>query len=128
MNSIEISENEQLALRALIACLQLRFPGQLCDVLLYGSKARGDSTPDSDIDVLIILSEESEQIRHEILNIASQTSLEYDVLLSPHVIGEARFREKRDFTYYRNVARDAIQLTVSPAGLTLTPAPLILAG
>ncbi|HLF90728.1 MAG TPA: nucleotidyltransferase domain-containing protein [Anaerolineales bacterium] len=121
MTSTKLQDNEQLALQGLIETLQNRFSEQLRDVILYGSKARGDSTPDSDIDILIILSDENEQLRRDILTIASQFSLEYDVLISPHVIGETRFSQKRGFTYYRNVARDAIQLNITRGKLTLSP-------
>jgi len=43
------------ALRILVQLLQSRFDTQLYDVILFGSKARGEATSESDIDVLIIL-------------------------------------------------------------------------
>ena len=117
----KLQNNEQQALQGLIESLQQRFSDQLREVILYGSKARGDSTPDSDIDVLVILSQENEQMRREILTLAARFSLEYDVLLSPHVIGEIRFEQKRDFSYYRNVARDAIHLSIRRGKMMLEP-------
>ena len=57
-----LHDNEQQALLGLIVSLQQRLSDQLFEVILYGSKARGDSTPDSGIDALSILSQENEQI------------------------------------------------------------------
>ena len=37
------------------ACLFEVYHDRLCGVVLYGSEVRGDATPDSDIDVLVLL-------------------------------------------------------------------------
>jgi hypothetical protein len=63
--------------------------------ILFGSKARGDSTPDSDIDVLVILNEEEGQTRSQILTIASRISLNYDVLLNPIIVSEDRYQRQK---------------------------------
>ena len=39
------------------AALDERFGGRLHRVLLFGSVARGDDTPDSDLDVLVVLTD-----------------------------------------------------------------------
>ncbi len=57
---------------------------QLDKIILFGSQARGDATPDSDIDILIVLknsfnySQESERISILIADLC----LEYNVLIS----------------------------------------------
>jgi len=35
--------------------LLMLFPGQICQLVLYGSYARGEATPDSDVDVMVIV-------------------------------------------------------------------------
>ena len=60
--------NEQATLRALAAHLRAQFPDTLVQLLLYGSRARGDASPESDIDVLAVFSrrpgaEEEDSIR-----------------------------------------------------------------
>jgi len=84
---------------------------------LFGSKARGDSHPWSDIDILIIVSEEDWPLRQEINTLAARVSLQYDVLLGPRVIGQERWeRMKRHrFSLYRNVAAEGIPLTSASA-------------
>jgi predicted nucleotidyltransferase len=65
-----------------------------------GSKTRGDSKQDSDIDVLVILTHEDRELRREILKQAARFSLKYDVLLSPRVIGAERWEKMRGFSLY----------------------------
>ncbi len=117
----KLHRNERLGLQALVAELHQQFSNRVRQIVLYGSKARGDSTPDSDIDILIVLNEEDSQIRRQILTIASRMSLEYDVLLNPVIVSTARFKRQRGFTFYQNAARDAIQLTLQQGQLTLAP-------
>ena len=50
---------EQNAVQALLLSLQEHLGGQFVQAFLFGSKARGDSHPGSDIDILITVQEES---------------------------------------------------------------------
>ena len=63
---------------------------QLNQTLLFGSKARKEDDSDSDIDTLIIVNEESWQLRSTINKIGSHISLEYNVLIGPIVISQDR--------------------------------------
>ena len=82
---------------------------------------RGDSQTESDIDVLVILAEEDRQLRREILRQAARFSLEYDVLLSPRVIGAERWAQLRGFSLYQNVQREAASLGIVDDELALEP-------
>ncbi len=57
---------------------------ELDSVLLYGSQARGDARPDSDIDVLIVMRGpfDPADVRRRTAFIASRLSLEYDTVIS----------------------------------------------
>ena len=104
---------ESQAVRIFVDRLFELFPEHILQVALFGSKARGDSGPWSDIDILIVVKEESWAIRGKISTIAARASLEYDVLLGPRVIGKARWdRMKQDgFSLYENVTAEGITLT-----------------
>ena len=111
MNTISLKEKEKQALQNFILELEARY----CEhprVLLIGSKARGDSTPESDIDVLVILPREEPQIRRNVLTIASRVSLDFDVLLNPIVIGESRLQRQLDFSFYRNITPEAKEMVI----------------
>lgn len=55
-----LNENEQRALSEYKDFLLRRFPEQVEQLILFGSKARGDSVADSDIDVLVVLRKRTE--------------------------------------------------------------------
>jgi predicted nucleotidyltransferase len=107
-----LTAKERRAIDAFIGRLRERFPGEILQAILFGSKARGESGPWSDIDILTIVREESWPLREEINTLAARVSLEYDVLLGPRVIGQERWlRMERDqFGLYRNVTTEGIPL------------------
>ena len=109
---LNLTAKERCAIDAYIGRLRERFPGEILQAILFGSKARGESGPWSDIDILTIVKEESWPLREEINTLAARVSLEYDVLLGPRVIGQERWlRMERDrFGLYRNVTTEGIPL------------------
>jgi len=109
---ITLTTAEQRALQEFAQYLQLHFTKQVKRIALFGSKARGDSGRDSDIDVLIILASEDRPLRREILKQAARLSLKYDVLLSPRVIGVERWEQMQGFSLYQNVQREATRLPI----------------
>ena len=122
VNTIRLATPDQQALREFVAYLYQSLPGKVERVALFGSKARGDSLPDSDIDVLVILSQEDRELRREILRQAARFSLDHDVLLSPRVIGAERWERMRGFSLYQNVLRDAASLGIVEGKLALQSA------
>lgn len=71
--------------------------------------------------MLVILAQEDRQLRREILRQAARFSLEYDVLLSPRVIGVERWTQLRGFSLYQNVQREAASLGIVDDELALEP-------
>ena len=117
-----LTEQDRRALQDFVVYLYKSIPDQIERVALFGSKARGDSQQDSDIDVLIILSQEDRELRRKILRQAARFSLEYDVLLSPRVIGADRWEKMRGFSLYQNVQQEASYLGMVNHKLALEPA------
>jgi uncharacterized protein len=118
MTSLKLHPNERAALQTFIRQIREVYSKQVVETILFGSKARGDSTPDSDMDVLVILKGEEGQTRSQILTIASRISLDFDVLLNPIIVSEDRYLRQQGFTFYQNAARDAISLTLKQGRLT----------
>lgn len=81
--SAQLTEVEQRALSEFVTRLRDRLNGSLFSVTLFGSRARGDYSPDSDYDVLIVLDNGDSQIRDDVRLLAARVSLEHDVLIKP---------------------------------------------
>ncbi len=76
-------------------------------VYLYGSYARGDYRPGSDVDVMILLKDYKnywEEIRTT-SELMSNVSLEYDLLVSRIFMTEAKW-QKPDTPLLRNIHQD----------------------
>ena len=58
-----LSTEEKSALMQFKADLEQALGSQLIELKLFGSKARGDDQPDSDIDVLVIVATDDSHIR-----------------------------------------------------------------
>ncbi|MFQ6014237.1 MAG: nucleotidyltransferase domain-containing protein [Anaerolineae bacterium] len=107
-----LQRHEWSALEAYVAGLLSRHRQKVAEVWLFGSKARGDFTSDSDLDVLIVLIEQDSQLRDEVRLIAARVSLEYDVLINTHVINCERWAalHRERAPYWQNVQRDGVLL------------------
>jgi predicted nucleotidyltransferase len=85
-----LSHAEQQAIESFLARLWAQYPERIFQAILFGSTARGDSQPESDIDILLIADEDGWRFQHAISDVASDVSLEYDVLIGPRVIAQSR--------------------------------------
>jgi len=114
--STGLTLKEKQAVQAFLGRLTQEFPDQILQIILFGSKARGDSHPWSDIDILIILAQESWPLRQRISTIAADVSLECDVIIGPRVIGQERWERMRQhgFRLYRSVIAEGIPLATAP--------------
>ncbi len=73
--------------------LEQELKANLLGVRLFGSYARGDAKPDSDIDVLIVVQNLTLELKDHILNMIADVALDYDLPLGPLVWDSERFRQ-----------------------------------
>ena len=101
----------QLALKELQDYLAKIYGERLRGVYLYGSYARGDFRPDSDIDVLIVLegmtnpSQEIDRIGDGVADIC----LNHNVLIGTFPVPEEWLQERKS-PLFENVRREGIRL------------------
>ncbi|MEA3460067.1 MAG: nucleotidyltransferase domain-containing protein [Chloroflexota bacterium] len=95
----QLHPNERSALKTFVARLGAQLTTPVREVWLFGSKARGDSEPDSDVDVLVILQDVDTRQVDAVHLIGARVSLEHDILLNTHIFG---YRHWSDMAHYRS--------------------------
>ncbi len=112
----EATVQQQAATTELVRRLCTAYPNRILSVALFGSVARGDFTPDSDIDILIIASNADADFEWDVLDIGARVSLECDVIFNLHVYSQDLWKTLQSArrTLWRNVKREGVQLSLRP--------------
>lgn len=113
----DLNDNERQALDTLVQRLYARHGDHIQSVVLFGSKARGDAGPDSDIDVLVVLNNDDPDLRTSVRRLAARVSLEYDLLISVRATGRSHWEKlsRYHFPLYKAIQAEGISLVPSPA-------------
>jgi len=84
---------------------------QLVSVLLYGSQARNQASPDSDIDVLVVVRDDSDysDLIRRTSAAVSALSLRYDVVISRAFVSQERY-EREQSPFLLNVRREGVAI------------------
>jgi len=101
------------------------FPGEISQLILYGSYARGEATPASDVDVMVVVKWNQERLSdgtyvapisdprwQAIINAAADSLLAFGLEVAPVVVSEQRFRD--GFPLASRVKREGLILWPSP--------------
>lgn len=96
--------------RALRDC----FPEAVSEIILFGSRARGEGGSHSDIDLLIVLNRADQRLKREVLDLAWETMSAYDfkAFLSPIVFFKEQYDQYRRWnsSFLENVFQDGVRL------------------
>jgi len=84
----------------------------LLEMRLFGSKARGQGHPESDVDILVVVRNKSVQTGRRISEIAWKFEWDSDVPLAPIVLSENEMRLNRTHhtLFAENIEKDGIKL------------------
>lgn len=95
--------------------LALLFPKDRIEPILFGSYARGDAEPGSDIDVLFLVDASHQEISErnwQIGDLAAELLLEHSVVASPLVENREYFnRNSQVLPFYRSVEREGVRIS-----------------
>lgn len=114
---LSLPARQQQALEDFVQRLNIHCGSLVRQVILFDSQARGDASPDSDIDVLVALTDDDPDLRSQVRRLAARISLEYDLLLSVRAVGRSQWDElaRHRFPIYRAIQAEGIDLTPRPA-------------
>jgi predicted nucleotidyltransferase len=109
---VQLSTTEQIAIQRFLLSLQEKYGNIVDRVILFGSKARGDDYPESDIDLLVLTEVESWTIRNDIWRMAARLELTYDVIFNIQIIASLRWQSMKEgnFSLYQRVSLEGIHI------------------
>ena len=102
---MELLREEQNWLDSFITAIRGRFPNKIEQIIVYGSKARGDARPDSDLDVLVVLKDDAVP-RSRIRLLGYELALQTDVVPSILVYTTQEIEQRRK---HRSVFVEAVE-------------------
>ena len=95
--------------------IALLFPQDKIEAILFGSYARGDADPGSDIDVLILVDASRQDISDrnwQVGNLAAELLLNHGIVVSPFVENREYFnRNLQLFPFYRGIEREGVRIS-----------------
>ena len=90
--------------------LQSRLGSHLKKIILFGSKARGDDSLDSDFDCLVVVDEVTPEVREAIDELAGELLFEHNAVFSIFPIAENVFQNRRFDPFLNSIRKEGIVL------------------
>jgi predicted nucleotidyltransferase len=110
--TIELNRNQKEAIARYLEILSQIYREQISKVILFGSVARDDFSPESDIDLLIVTANGGQNLKDEISMACFDIMLETEVILSPLVMDEETYEWHKQYRdpLYNQIQKDGIDL------------------
>lgn len=95
--------------------IALLFPQDKIEAILFGSYARGDADPGSDIDVLLLVDASRRDISDrnwQIGDLAAELLLDHGIVVSPLVENREYFNQNLQlFPFYRSIEHEGVRIS-----------------
>ena len=103
-----------LILQAMTQAYQAVYGANVVKIILYGSYARGDYSPESDLDIMLLMNcrhGDVKNFQNVVCKIASRIGLEDDIEVSLTMQDKETFEKRLAILpFYRNVKREGVTL------------------
>lgn len=109
---LELSRNQKEAIIRYLQILRQTYGKHISKVILFGSAARGDFSPESDIDLLIVTANGEKSLKDQISMACFDIIMETEVILSPLVMDEEMYEWHKKYRdpFYNQIQKDGIDL------------------
>lgn len=109
---LQLNQEMKIMLEALAGSLKGVYGSKLKAVILYGSVARGTATPESDIDLIVLVDADTKELKryeNDLCDVSADYALEYLKVFSIIDICYTEFQEwKHVLPFYRNIDTEGV--------------------
>jgi predicted nucleotidyltransferase len=96
MDVPRLNTEDQAWLNSYRAAIAARFGPLVSSIIVFGSKARGDATPDSDLDLLLVIEEGDWRLKSELADVAYELAIGTDIVPSVKIYTRAEWEQLRE--------------------------------
>ena len=109
---MRLSADEQAWLDTYRQALKEQYPGIVERMVIYGSKARGDDHPDSDLDMLLIVKNDAGHLKRLLRRIGYELAATSDAVPSILAYTQDEWESRRESgaPFQQAVERDAVSI------------------
>ncbi len=106
------NSTQQHAIELFSQNIKERLSLNIKDVRLFGSVARGTDTPESDIDILVLVEKDDRATSDAIMEIVVDINLEYNVVITPIIITGSHYANPlfRKTAFFHNLEVEGVSL------------------
>lgn len=106
----ELSESEREVLAELGRRIRSELPGSVFRMMLFGSRARGDAQPDSDMDILLEVERErlSFADKRRLCRVAGEVSIDSGIVVSLLIVDRHTREERGSFSVFETIRQEGI--------------------
>jgi predicted nucleotidyltransferase len=107
---MRLTSDEQIWLDAYRRVLKEQHPGVVTRMVIYGSKARGDDQPDSDLDVLLIVKNGAAHLKRPLRRLGYELAAMSEAVPSILAYTQDEWESRKEYgaSFQQAVERDAV--------------------
>ena len=105
-----LSDNERNALKELKEKINEKYPGT--ELILYGSKARGNFSKDSDVDILVLINKINPETERGVSDIIVDELIKTGIPLNEILVEKALLESyiAEQIPFYKNVKNEGVRI------------------
>ena len=97
-------------IKELSEALKNELGNRIKDIILFGSRARGDSSPESDYDLLVLVDKETKEVEDRIFNIACEIGWKYNAVITTFVHDKSYYENKKYEPLFMNIRKEGVHV------------------
>ncbi len=109
-SEMELHARHQTALDEFLRRALENYGERIERIILFGSVARGDAREESDIEILVVTTEEDFRLRRALTGLAFDILLETGEDISVKALAKADFERGKNFSFVRYVVSEGVQV------------------